>query len=100
MLNIKSHIYKTAIEETIVDTCVLFSSFDYKTGVCSGTTNVVFGYKDCSNADQTISVAVDCSSVAFTTKLLEEFAPCVKQGSVYKISGASVSVINYGAGCE
>lgn len=99
MLNIKSHIYKTSVEENIVDNCVLFESFIYKTGVCSGTTTVVFGYKDCSNIDQTISITVACSSIAFTTKTLEEFAPCVKQGSVYRISGAYVPTINYGVSC-
>ena len=87
-------IYKIGIEQ-LSENCIEFIGFTYKK---VGNGNITFGYVDCSGESQTINVFVSDSSIAHSEQ--ELLTPiCVRENSVYKITGGNILNIYYGISC-
>ena len=87
-------IYKTE-PTALLENCVVFTGFSYKR---VGNGDMLFGYVDCAGESQVINVFVADSPIGYSEYELET-PLCVRENSVYKISGGSVAKIYYGTPC-
>ena len=87
-------IYKTE-PTALLENCIAFTGFSYKK---KGNGNMLFGYVDCAGESQVINVFVADSHIVYSE--YELVTPlCVRENSVYKISGGNVLKIYYGTPC-